>query len=251
MKLNKIIFSTLAAAAALSASAAYADTNDDYIKTFGMVMFERNGLADLQFTPAEFDVFISGLKEYYNTKKLPENIQEKWPQMIQYLTARAEANMAKEAEKTAAAAADFWKNLEKNEKLNKTPTGLAYEIIEKGNGATPTENSDVVIIYTGKLIDGTVFDASNKHGGPASLNLAKVIPGFREGLQKFAKGGKGRLYIPANLGYGAKAIPGIPGNSTLIFDIEIVDVDPKGTPVPAEAAQPAPQPAQPAKPAAK
>ncbi len=245
MKLKKTIIASMAAMAAF-ASATYAadNTNDEYIKTFGMMMFERNGLSDLKLTPAEFDVFVAGMRDSYEGKKMPANIQEMGPKMLQYLSARAEANIAKEAEKAEAAAAEYWKELEKKEGINKTQTGLAYEIIKKGSGPTPKEDSDVTIKYTGKLIDGTVFDSTDKTGQPATFNLSKVIPGFREGLQKVAKGGKARLYIPAKLGYGKQPVPGIPVNSTLIFDVEVLDVDPAG------AAAPVPEPSAPAQPAA-
>ena len=149
-------------------------------------------------------------------------------------------NAAKAAERANALAAEFWKELEKKEGIEMSPTGLAIEIIAKGDSKLPSENSNVVVKYTGKLVDGTVFDSTDKHGGaPAEFNLGRVIPGFREGLQKIGKGGKARLYIPAKLGYGNQAIPGIPPNSTLIFDVEMVDVDPAA---PAPVAPPPPPP---------
>lgn len=241
-KLKKTILTSLAALAAFT-SATYAaenaaDTNaNEYLKTFGMMMFERNGLSDLKLTPAEFDVFVSGMKDSLDGKKMPANIQEIGPKMIQYLQARAEANLAKEAEKAEAVAAEYWKELEKKEGINKTQSGLAYEILKKGDGKTPKENSDVTVLYTGKLIDGTVFDSTDKAGGkPVTFNLGKVIPGFREGLQKVAKGGKIRLHIPAKLGYGKQPVPGIPVNSTLVFEVEMVDVDAAPAAVPAPTA---------------
>ncbi len=225
----------MAALAALTSATYAADnTNDEYIKTFGMMMFERNGLSDLKLTPAEFDVFVAGMKDSFEGKKMPENIQEIGPKMLQYLSARAEANIAKEAAKAEAVAAEYWKELEKKEGVNKTQSGLAYEIIAKGDGPTAKEDSDVTIKYTGKLIDGTVFDTTEKAGGkPATFNLSKVIPGFREGLQKVAKGGKARLHIPAKLGYGNQPVPGIPVNSTLIFEVEVIDVDSAPAQIPA------------------
>ncbi len=232
--MKKTIMATIAATAAF-AGTALADTNQDYIKTFGMMMFERNGLNDLQFTPEEFDIFVAGMKDSLNGKKMPDNIQEFAPKMLQYLSARAEANLAKEAEKAELQSAEFWKDLGKKENVNITPSGLGYEIIEKGNGDFAKEDSDVTIKYTGKLIDGSVFDSTDKSGQPATFNLSKVIPGFREGLQKVAKGGKARLYIPAKLGYGKQPVPGIPVNSTLIFDVEVLDVKtPEAAPAPAE-----------------
>lgn len=226
MKISKTIVSGLASVAVFS-SIGLAQDAIDYIKTFGMHLYGSNGFAELKLTPAEFEAFVSGLRSAYEGKKLPENMQEYGPKMMEYLNARVEANMAEKAKESAAKAAEYWKGLEKKEGLKKTASGLAYEITEEGSGKMPNENSDVVVKYTGSLIDGTVFDSTDKHGGqPATFNLAQVIPGFREGLQKIAKGGKARLYIPSKLGYQNQSVPGIPPNSTLIFDVEMVDVDP-------------------------
>ena len=233
--MKKTIMATIAAATL--AGSAFADANQEYIKTFGMMMYERNGLADLKLTPEEFDIFVSGMKDSFQGKKMPENMQEFGQKMIQYLSARAEANIAEEAKKAEAQAAEYWKELEKKEGINKTQSGLAYEITQKGTGEFPKENADVTINYTGKLINGSVFDSTDKAGQPAKFNLQKVIPGFREGLQKVAKGGKARLYIPAKLGYGAQPLPGIPANSTLIFDVEVLDVDNNAQPAPVPAAK--------------
>ena len=226
-----------AAAAAVSASA-FAETNDDYIKTFGMIMFERNGLAELQLTKAEFETFVSGMRASYEGKKLPENINEFGQKMMEYLQKRAEATIAEKAKVAEAEAAKFWTELEKQEGIQKTPSGLAFKVLEKGSDKVASENSEVVIKYTGKLVNGDVFDTTDKHGKPAQFNLGGVIPGFKEGLQKVGKGGKITLYIPSKLGYGEQALPGIPPNSTLIFDVEIIDVDPVKADAPkAEAAK--------------
>ncbi len=236
MDIKKTIVAA-AAAAAVSASA-FAETNDDYIKTFGMIMFERNGLAELQLTKAEFETFVSGMRASYEGKKLPDNINEFGQKMMEYLQKRAEATIAEKAKVAEAEAAKFWTELEKEEGIQKTPSGLAFKVIEKGSDKVASENSEVVIKYTGKLVNGNVFDTTEKRGEPAQFNLGGVIPGFKEGLQKVGKGGKITLYIPSKLGYGEQALPGIPPNSTLVFDVEIIDVDPAKAEAPkAEAAK--------------
>ena len=80
--------------------------------------------------------------------------------------------------------------------------------------------------YTGKLIDGTVFDSSERQGKPFEFPLNKVIAGWTEGLQKISKGGKIKLYVPPQLAYGDEGRPGIPPGATLIFDIELIDITP-------------------------
>ena len=217
----------ITAVAAISAAAfatSFAETNEDYIKTFGMIVFKNGGLSELKLTPAEFDLFLQGFKDAYAGKELPKNINEFGQKMMEYLKARAEATIAEKAKEAEAEAAKFWKELDKQDGIQKTKSGLAFKIVEKGSDKVANDNSDVKIKYTGKLINGTVFDSTDNHGQPAEFNLANVIPGFREGLQKVGKGGKIVLYIPAELGYGQQALGSIPPNSTLIFEVEILDV---------------------------
>ena len=106
-----------------------------------------------------------------------------------------------------------------------TASGLQYLVIKEGTGATPTASSEVKVDYEGKLIDGTVFDSSIKRGEPLAFGLSQVIPGWTEGLQLMKEGGKATLYIPSKLGYGEQGVPGtIPPHSTLIFDVELIEV---------------------------
>lgn len=104
-------------------------------------------------------------------------------------------------------------------------SGLAYRIFEPGTEPYVTGDSQISVIYTGRLEDGTVFDHTIE-GQPATFSPAGVIPGFAEGLELLGKGGKATLYIPGNLAYGANGVPqaGIGPFQTLIFDVEVVDV---------------------------
>lgn len=117
----------------------------------------------------------------------------------------------------------------KQDGVKTTESGLMYEVIEAGNGDQPgSENATVVVHYTGTLIDGTKFDSSVDRGQPATFALNQVISGWTEGLQLMKKGAKYRFYIPPELAYGSDARPGSPigPNSTLIFDVELIDVNP-------------------------
>lgn len=107
-----------------------------------------------------------------------------------------------------------------------TATGLQYEVLTEGTGAQPTANDQVEVHYTGKLIDGTVFDSSVDRGIPATFGVTQVIPGWVEALQLMKAGSKWRLYIPSNLAYGPNGAPGSPigPNCTLIFDVELLKV---------------------------
>lgn len=109
-----------------------------------------------------------------------------------------------------------------------TASGLQYKVIKKGNGVRPKADDTVSVHYTGRLIDGTVFDSSYKRGQPVKFPVNRVIPGWTEALQLMEVGGKYQLYIPSALAYGARgAGPKIGPHSTLIFDVELLGVEPK------------------------
>ena len=105
------------------------------------------------------------------------------------------------------------------------PSGLQYKIVTPGTGAKPKLSDSVVCHYRGTLIDGTEFDASSKHGGPATFPVNQVIKGWTEALQLMPVGSKWQLYIPSELAYGSRGAGGDIGpNSTLIFDIELLSI---------------------------
>lgn len=108
----------------------------------------------------------------------------------------------------------------------KTASGLQIKIIQEGNGENAKSGDMVTVHYTGKLIDGSVFDSSYKRGTPFTFELGagRVIKGWDEGIGYLNKGAKATLIIPAELGYGKKAVGSIPSNSVLIFDVELVDI---------------------------
>ncbi|MAI56121.1 MAG: peptidylprolyl isomerase [Gammaproteobacteria bacterium] len=105
------------------------------------------------------------------------------------------------------------------------PSGLQYEIMVEGSGAKPGPRDVVTTHYHGTLIDGSVFDSSVERRAPASFPLDRVISGWTEGLQLMSVGSKWKFFIPPNLAYGDRRIPGIPANSTLIFEVELLDIE--------------------------
>ena len=107
-----------------------------------------------------------------------------------------------------------------------TASGLRYIIEKEGEGEAPKATSSVTVHYTGYLLNGSKFDSSIDRGQPATFGLNQVIPGWTEGLQLLKPGGKAKLIIPANLGYGANGYPPvIPPNSWLVFDVELIKVN--------------------------
>ena len=115
-----------------------------------------------------------------------------------------------------------------------TESGLQYKILEPGNDVKPGPQDTVWVRYKGTLIDGTVFDQVAEDADPIRLTLNRVVPGWTEGLQLVGEGGKIQLFIPSELGYGEQGTQGIPGNSTLLFDVELTKVGKYVEPAPAE-----------------
>ena len=105
------------------------------------------------------------------------------------------------------------------------PSGLQYKIMTAGKGATPGKDDEVTVEYTGKLIDGTVFDSTDKAGKPATFKVSQVIPGWTQALQLMPAGSTWEVYVPANLAYGARNVGGPIGpNETLIFNVHLISV---------------------------
>ncbi len=120
------------------------------------------------------------------------------------------------------------KFLEENAKkdgIKSTPSGLQYEVLREGTGPKPGATSTVEVHYEGRLINGSIFDSSYQRKETISFPLNRVIPGWTEGLQLMPTGAKYRLYIPSELGYGARgAGADIPPHSALIFDVELISI---------------------------
>ena len=125
------------------------------------------------------------------------------------------------------AGAKFMKEISNNKSVYTTQSGLKYLCIREGNGKKPKATDRVKVHYTGKLIDGTTFDSSVDRGEPITFPLNQVIPGWTEGLQLMDEGSKYMLYIPYNLGYGEQPAGSIPPGSTLVFEVELLEINPK------------------------
>lgn len=106
----------------------------------------------------------------------------------------------------------------------KLPSGVSVTMIKQGSGRTPTASNVVKVHYRGTLTNGTEFDSSYGRGQPATFPLSQVIPCWTQGVQKIKVGGKAKLVCPANTAYGPRATGKIPANSTLIFEVELLDI---------------------------
>ncbi|MGE4514766.1 MAG: FKBP-type peptidyl-prolyl cis-trans isomerase N-terminal domain-containing protein [Chryseobacterium sp.] len=175
------------------------------------------------------DLLAQAMKDEFGdkTKLFPK--EEMSAFMQSFMQKQNEKRMAIEkakAEENKKKGNDFLAKNKLNKNIKTTASGLQYEVLKEGDGKTkPTATSTVTVIYTGKLMDGTIFDSTEKNGGkPAELSLAGVIKGWTEGIQLMSKGAKYRFYLPAELAYGDNGAGNIiPPGSTLIFDVELVD----------------------------
>jgi FKBP-type peptidyl-prolyl cis-trans isomerase FklB len=171
------------------------------------------------------DTFVLGLKDALAGK--PQMTDE---QVKETMTAFEKEMIDKQKAAGVKNGADGEKFLAENKKkegVKTTASGLQYKVVKEGSGAQPKEKDTVMANYRGTLIDGTEFDSSYTRGQPATFPVSGVIKGWTEALQMMKVGSKYQLFIPANLAYGERAMgPDIGPNSTLIFEVELLDVKP-------------------------
>jgi FKBP-type peptidyl-prolyl cis-trans isomerase len=227
-----------AAAAPAAAPAAPAFTDAQLVEEFGWFMGKRVGLAELEFSPAEIAAFVKGISSAASGKDTPYVLDQIGPKMDEFMQKKQAAYLGKVKQQSMAANAAFFTKLKENKNVVELPDGLRYEILKAGEGPNPKSTDTVKVHYHGTLVDGTVFDSSVQRNEPAEFPLDGVIPGWTEGLQKINKGGKIKLYVPPQLGYGDDGKGGIPPGATLIFEVELLEIKPAAA---------APAPAAPAK----
>src|SRR4051812_18757643 len=183
------------------------------------------------------DALLAGVKDAISGKKPALTEAETREVMNTWSKELADKQKAM-ADKNAAEGEKFLADNKKKEGVKTTASGLQYKSLKEGNGPQPKASDTVTVDYRGTLINGSEFDSSYKRGQPATFPLNGVIKGWTEGLQLMKKGSKYQFFIPANLAYGERSPgAGIPPNSTLIFEVELLDIK-----AGAAAASPSPAP---------
>lgn len=220
-------------------------TEQQLLETFGWFIGKRIGLSELGFSNEQTDSIVKGIILAAQAKESPYDLQKIGPEMDKFMQEKQQQYMSKLRQQGQADAEKFFKEVKAKQGVVTLPSGLAYEIVKQGTGDFPKPTDVVKVNYTGTLINGNKFDSSVDRGEPAEFPLNEVIAGWTEGIQKINKGGKIKLYIPPQLAYGDDPKPGIPPGSTLIFDVDLLDIKPAPAAPPAPAAMPpAPAPAE-------
>ena len=177
-------------------------------------------------TPPELSIesFITGVRAGH-ARTEPAYTEEELQAAYEQFQKEMQDKQLQGAKQAQASSDQFLVENAKKAGVKTTASGLQYVVQKEGTGKAPAADSIVKVHYTGKLVDGTVFDSSVERGEPIEFPLNQVIAGWTEGLQLMKEGGKATLYIPSQLGYGEQGVPGtIPANSTLIFDVELIAV---------------------------
>ena len=168
------------------------------------------------------DPLAKAFSDVYNNKTLAIDDDDKLKEILNGYIEKIEAQQAEEAKQKED---DFLSNNAKDPDIKTTESGLQYRIVKEGSGKHPSDTCGVKIHYEGKLTDGTVFDSSFDNEEPVEFNVDGLIPGMTEGLKLMSEGAEYIFYIPSDLGYGSYSPAEIiPAYSTLIFDIELLEV---------------------------
>ncbi|MBR1803436.1 MAG: FKBP-type peptidyl-prolyl cis-trans isomerase [Muribaculaceae bacterium] len=166
------------------------------------------------------DDFAAGLRVVYEGAEKQMSFEDAKKVVTDFFTQLEQAG----AENNERAGKEFLENNAKQEGVHVTASGLQYQIVKEGTGAKPGPEDVVTVHYTGRLIDGTVFDSSVERGEPATFAVGQVIPGWVEGLQLMSEGAAWRLFIPSELAYGKHGTGPIHPGSTIIFDVQLIKV---------------------------
>jgi FKBP-type peptidyl-prolyl cis-trans isomerase len=173
----------------------------------------------------DMNLVMRGIQDAMNGVKptmTPEEIQ----QTLQAFEAERAQKMQSVAQKNMEEGQAFLENNKKNPDVVTLPSGLQYKVLKRGDGPSPTATDKVTVRYKGTYTNGKVFDSTAEGGEPVSFQVNGVIPGWQEALPLMKVGGKWELYVPSNLAYGPQGFAPIGPNATLIFEIELLAINP-------------------------
>lgn len=190
-------------------------------RNFAMQLKENQIECDMKSLMAGIADALQGAQPKWTDEQLDAAMQWFSRDMQQKSMMRMQQQVAKNKQAEAA----FLAQNAKREGVQTTPSGLQFRIVQQGQGPSPKANERVKCNYKGTLLDGTEFDNSARHGGPAEFGVREVIPGWTEALQKMHVGDKWQLFVPAKLAYGMSPPgPPIEAGSMLVFEIELLEI---------------------------
>ncbi|GMQ92365.1 MAG: FKBP-type peptidyl-prolyl cis-trans isomerase [Gammaproteobacteria bacterium] len=226
--ISRIVLMIFTLVFVVAAGAAPLKTN----KQRASYIFGYRFATDMKSRGLDFDAnaVAQGIRDF-NRKKKPALTNNQVKSAMQYVQKRMMARRNQVTKKLKLLAVKNMKDgkafLAKNKKakgVKTTSSGLQYMIIREGSGNKPKPSNEVVVHYKGTLINGKVFDSSYRREKPVTFMVGGVIKGWQEALQLMKKGGKIKVFIPSDLAYGLRGNRGIPPNSVLIFDMELIDI---------------------------
>jgi FKBP-type peptidyl-prolyl cis-trans isomerase len=210
-----------AATAPAAPAAANEPKTDDEKTLYAMGLVMGRNLAGLGLSEADLEMLKIGMTDEALGRTKKVTLEEFGPKIQAFAQGRARAIAATEKQSSEA----FLTKAAAEKGAQKKASGLIYTEVAAGTGANPKPSDTVKVHYTGKLIDGTIFDSSVQRGQPAEFTLGGVIPCWQEGVQLMKKGGKAQIVCPSDLAYGdAGSPPKIKPGATLIFDVELLDI---------------------------
>lgn len=193
---------------------------DDDKTLYALGFVEGDRLSIFKMTPAEFEILKAGLTDAIQKKPAKVEVETWGPKIKPLADARASSGAADEKKKGKA----YLETIAAKPNIKKTGSGLLMETIKEGTGKSPGPEDTIKASYKGTLIDGTVFDSSEKHGGPQTFAIKQLYKCWQEGLQFMKVGGKAKLYCPSDIANGDQPRGLIPAGATLVFDMELLEI---------------------------
>lgn len=216
------LFGSCSKAPANSADSFTFDKDTSY--SMGMLIAAQNQIPNVHY---DYKSFMEGFRDYTEAVETRLSIDEAIGKIQSAFTAYESIENEKasaESNRNLDTGRAYLSENSRRPGVVTTSSGLQYEVITEGTGIKPLASDYVRVHYEGKLIDGTVFDSSYMRNEPAEFPLNGVIPGWTEGVQLMSEGSVYMLYLPPDLAYGPNNMGTIPGNSTLIFKVELLSV---------------------------
>jgi len=195
---------------------------NDVIEAWGWQIAQRHRLWRLMLSDDELANFMAGLETGVRGQPLSFDAEKFQPEIDQFVNERQDQYQLAFKQKQIAAMNALFARLDTDTNVVKLSDGLRYQILKPGDRHFPRRGQIVLVNYTGQTLDGHIFDQTVNE--PLHVEVGRVIPGWSEGIQKIGVGGKIKLYIPPSLGYGGDAVSGIPANSTLVYDIDLLAI---------------------------